>query len=618
MPRPQDQARHACAIASVFATILASATGALAQNAGAPAMPAAQAAGAKDCAKAPPAPDPASVLSTQRGWQMMGQNLDLELTSSKVTDKSRLVVCFSWPVPGGKGEVQQAEPVRIIQRPTANQPALTLAVRVPTFNTWPPRGEVPYTDDNAAPFADVRILAFDGDTPTDVAMTSVAVVKPNDFCNVPKLGTRVDSGTIEPSASKAWQPVGGEIQFSVESSKPIPNDSLIHICFRWKLNKGDPGPFVTEGAPVRVLEWQSQQPNTIKLGVTVPSIGQEPNRLNGEKVGAFAIPYLLVPKTDVRVLFFDPNLNVLIDGWTWAGITNVFLAALIAIATVGIVFFGLWRVSRRRFPTFGRHDPLLALITTRSGFASLSQFQIMLWTFVVIASAAYVIALSGDLIPITTGTLVLLGISGTAAVIAKAKSESDASAAPPPLDQADAAAEMTRAQYDLDAAQKALAKAAPDQKDDAQNAVYEANAKLAAANAKMGAAKAQAEAAMLRAAVANASDKAAAEAAAQQAETGAENKRTDFAVLDAKAAALTRVRHPRWSDLVMEEIQGRELDVTRVQMLYFTLVTAVFVALKVITSYEIPAIPEGFLILMGISNSVYVGSKFATNPNAKP
>ena len=66
----------------------------------------------------------------------------------------------------------------------------------------------------------------------------------------------------------------------------------------------------------------------------------------------------------------------------------------------------------------------------------------------------------------------------------------------------------------------------------------------------------------------------------------------------------------------MEDMKGRELDVTRAQMLLFTLVTAVFVAVKVITSYEIPDIPEGFLILMGISNGVYVGSKFAPNPAA--
>ena len=71
------------------------------------------------------------------------------------------------------------------------------------------------------------------------------------------------------------------------------------------------------------------------------------------------------------------------------------------------------------------------------------------------------------------------------------------------------------------------------------------------------------------------------------------------------------------ADLVMEEVQGRQLDFTRIQMLYFTLVTAAFVLLKVVTSYEIPVIPEGFLILMGISNSVYVGSKFTTGSSAK-
>jgi len=54
-----------------------------------------------------------------------------------------------------------------------------------------------------------------------------------------------------------------------------------------------------------------------------------------------------------------------------------------------------------------------------------------------------------------------------------------------------------------------------------------------------------------------------------------------------------------------------QVDVTRVQMLLFTLVTAGFATMKVLTSYEIPEIPEGYLILMGISNGVYLGSKFA-------
>ena len=74
-------------------------------------------------------------------------------------------------------------------------------------------------------------------------------------------------------------------------------------------------------------------------------------------------------------------------------------------------------------------------------------------------------------------------------------------------------------------------------------------------------------------------------------------------------------RLPRWSDLVVNDVNGhREIDVTRVQMLYFTVITATFVVMKVLTSYVIPEIPEGFQILMGISNAVYVGSKVAPKP----
>jgi hypothetical protein len=46
-------------------------------------------------------------------------------------------------------------------------------------------------------------------------------------------------------------------------------------------------------------------------------------------------------------------------------------------------------------------------------------------------------------------------------------------------------------------------------------------------------------------------------------------------------------------------------------MLYFTLITAGFVVMRVLTTYVIPEIPQGFQILMGISNAVYFGSKVA-------
>jgi hypothetical protein len=41
-------------------------------------------------------------------------------------------------------------------------------------------------------------------------------------------------------------------------------------------------------------------------------------------------------------------------------------------------------------------------------------------------------------------------------------------------------------------------------------------------------------------------------------------------------------------------------------MLIFTLISAAFVIVKVVVAYQIPAIPDNFLLLMGISNGVYL------------
>jgi hypothetical protein len=63
---------------------------------------------------------------------------------------------------------------------------------------------------------------------------------------------------------------------------------------------------------------------------------------------------------------------------------------------------------------------------------------------------------------------------------------------------------------------------------------------------------------------------------------------------------------PHWADLIIPDRQANEIDVTRLQMLAFTLITAGFVLIKVIVDFEIPEIPSNFLILMGISNGVYM------------
>lgn len=74
------------------------------------------------------------------------------------------------------------------------------------------------------------------------------------------------------------------------------------------------------------------------------------------------------------------------------------------------------------------------------------------------------------------------------------------------------------------------------------------------------------------------------------------------------------VRVPRWSDLVTQTTRAPEVDVSRVQMLIFTVISALFVALKIADSGTIPEIPDSYVILMGISNGVYITMKFAGSP----
>ncbi len=66
---------------------------------------------------------------------------------------------------------------------------------------------------------------------------------------------------------------------------------------------------------------------------------------------------------------------------------------------------------------------------------------------------------------------------------------------------------------------------------------------------------------------------------------------------------------PLWSDLIIPDREAKSVDVTRLQMLAFTVIAAGFVLTKVLVDYEIPAIPDNFLILMGISNGVYVAGR---------
>lgn len=495
---------------------------------------------------------------------------------------------------------------------------------------------------------EVRILLFDARTnPTAIFASSIGIIAAENYCDVPGLVTTTDSGIGSVAADetgtgqllshKNWQPVGGQFDFTVVSTKMIPPDALVKVCFRWKLSGADPEKYSSdpgrffESGPTHLIGGQPQ-PRTVKIAATVPEILCRPGavrkaddtqpcpRSDKPTQAEYAAAGIAVPHADARILVFDSDYSPIVDVVTTVGITRVWFAQVAVIVTVGLVLFILFWVCRHRLPDW-RTTSLLCVITTKRGFASLSQFQIILWTFVVLASAVYVMALSGDLIEITSGTLGLLGISGAAALVSKQKSESDAAKPDPVLDPVETTKSAITAQYEAkELRDKVAAATDEDARKEAVLAAEEAEAKAEAAQATAEVAKAVAAATKARIALANATtdaEKQKARVDIEAADKDADAKKIVMATAMAKAEKATRVRHPRLSDLVMEEVKGRELDVTRVQMLIFTVVTAAFVLLSVASNYVIPEIPTSFLYLMGISNGVYVGSKYANNPNAK-
>ena len=378
-------------------------------------------------------------------------------------------------------------------------------------------------------------------------------------------GASVVQAAEESLQHKSWQAKGGEIQFTVNSLTPIPADASVLVCFRWKSSKPESNIKFIENRPSR-LEL-SGDGKLLKVTTTVPDdLGPQPSDV------AQALPF--VPFAEVRILAIDIKKKELVaDAITAIGITRPLAALILAIAAVVLGFVILYIAVARRLdhPGILKADWLLRIISTPSAVASLSQFQILLWTFVVAASAVYVMALSGQLIVITNGMLVLLGIAGAAMVAAKAHSEAQG-----------ATAEATAARTATEHASAEIDRAAAE-------AVASANpADLARSEAAKGAAK----------------------TADEKAQFAKATRERANAIKDPPATQI-----PRWSDLIVNETvqddgtRTREIDVARFQMLLFTLITAVFVLMNVLTTYVIPEISVGFQTLLGISNGVYMGSK---------
>jgi hypothetical protein len=414
------------------------------------------------------------------------------------------------------------------------------------------------TRDRRLALITASIIAF------TVGTMSSAADADSPTCNADLSSTKVQGGIVGATAQKRWQPRGGEFTFAVDTPTSLPADALITICFGWK-RAGvpiDPKDFI-ESRPTRILKLEPDK-KSLTVAATVPNLPPAPPRFREQKgkLGVYQ-GFAIVPVADVRILVYRPNGENVVDILTTVGVTRVSWAIFGAFVAVAGALVALYLCSLIRQPQLKGANALLRIIATERNYASLSQAQIILWTLVVGASAVYVMVLSGDLIDITGGTLVLLGISGAATVVAKWKSAID---------------DQKRAPLAVAPGPAGALPAAP-----AQGAAAPAPAGIVAPAA------------------------------------GAPAPATGAVAAPPAAVPVPLVPPkvtPEWSDLVisLERVNGtvvQTIDVTRVQMLFFTLITATFVVVKVATSFEIPPIPDGFMTLMGLSNGVYLGSKFA-------
>jgi hypothetical protein len=539
-----------------------------------------------------------------------------------------------------------------------------------------------------------------------------------DIPKVPPRGNQVLRVALSdlPSSSRGtiWQPRGDEVNFTITSVKGGTLDPMkVAVCFRWR-GSTRASDWMPSPMPLRTIKIDST--GSITYAARVPNLPDAAtnwfSRVFGqagqdEYAGLWIVPiaeFRTVATTNVDWKNLDTILPL--------GVTSISFATIVAILGLVIAWLVLYRYGRSR--NVPGNDPVLKLVSSRGGFASLSQLQVLMWSFVVGASAIYVMALSGELIPISTGTLVLLGIAGVATVGSKLQSHvSDQAAggattgtatptpaaptAPGRVDGLHVAPGFVQTDREVQLKWSKPRDGGPVDRYVVQYRTAAAGSNLAGqwitASDTVTAAGLTvvglepATAYEFQVAAANTGDTgpfsptlggvtttADSTAAAQPivSNVTVEGPDTDGTVLNVKWSGVsgahtyivqyrlhdsdelwrnsqpqkknamtieglipnsnydlrvaaqmpagqskwssllssrTGPRRPLWSDLVVTPGTANTVDIARVQMLFFTVVTALFVAMKVLTSNQIPEIPEGFLLLMGISNGVYLTSK---------
>ncbi len=487
-----------------------------------------------------------------------------------------------------------------------------------------------------------------------------------------------------------WQPLGGTVSFSLKGAAIADKPPI--VCFAYHR-----GAF--QASPRVWLQSNDTTNSTLTYDAVVPpKLAGPPRHLN--KFFVAARTGIVALSGEMRVIVPDGKGGALTDVTETIGLTSVVASAVLAFVAMLLAFWFTFGVARwLNVPGKG----LLKVISTRGGVASLSQLQVILWTFVIGTGAVYVMAITGGLIDISNGTLILLGISGVATVGSKLQNaqsgNSQSTTGAPSVQQKPGQVMDLRPVGEADETEVSLAWSEPtsggrvrayrvryrlgstaqpptpgpwmtagetvtetryrvinlepktlydfqvlafNEYGDAEKASdpiskttrdRTGDAALLVSGLRLERPPQLGQIDLIWAAVANATgytvqqrphqsddvwkdcDPAPTEAKLSI-KTGIDSARWyDFRVAAAggpwsRVLTVRAQRQPLWADLVIKPDGTSEIDVTRLQMLFFTVVTAVFVAIKIGYSYTIPDIPQGFLVLMGISNGIYLSAKF--------
>jgi hypothetical protein len=491
-----------------------------------------------------------------------------------------------------------------------------------------------------------------------------------------------------------YQRRGGDVYFAVSGDVKSHLNMKAKLC--WKLEKSNSEDNLPCQSDLEVrLHKKSEPSSQVDYVVTIPR-DFKPAHPNTARTQLWIVQIAELTITDDK----GEKLSVQEIGITES--RYAFMAAIFAVVAAGIGFYRFAtyigvpgpKLDKTSFAVraLRAYSVPLRLISTSNGWASLSQFQIMLWTFVIGAGAVYVMSLTMSLIAISVGTLSLLGIAGITTVLTELKS-SQGSQAPstlvspgkvtylaikegpretelavnwyPPvastapihylvqyLDPASPGMWRTACHalrttslrivglspntaYQLRVVAVNSAGMGPEETITAPTAPARPTQSPSITGLQMQAGrtgtsmplawnKVDGATYVLEKRLHDSDAEWTAIALANPSSPNATvahlipNTAYDFRV---RTVALpdawslvetfsTDIRTPKWSDLVTDTDRPAEIDVTRVQMLFFTIISAVFVAVNIIDTGTIPVIDNTYVTLMGISNGVYVTTKF--------